>query len=52
MTMQLQKEVISIEKQPSCEKSVRPQNARVKKSEIKSSSQEMAVIANSSMAKF
>ena len=29
--MQLQKEVISIQKQPSCEKSERPQNVRVKK---------------------
>jgi len=28
--MQLQKEVISIQKQPSCEKSVRPKNGRVK----------------------
>ena len=38
--MQLQKEVIPIQKQPSCEKSVQPQKARVKKG----GSQEMAVI--------
>jgi len=31
MNMRLQKEVIFIHKQPSCEKSVQPQNARVKK---------------------
>jgi len=28
MIMQLQKEVISTQKQPSCEKSVQPQNAK------------------------
>jgi len=31
MNAQLQKEVISMQKQPSCEKGVWPQNARVKK---------------------
>jgi len=30
MNIQLQKEVISIQKQPNCEKSVRPLNSRVK----------------------
>jgi len=31
INMQLQKEVISIQKQPSCEKGVWPQKAKVKK---------------------
>jgi len=36
--------MISIQKQPSCEKSVQPQNAKLKKCGIKGGSQEMAVI--------
>ena len=48
MNMQLQKEVISIQKQPNCEKNVQPQNARVKKrceiNLIKGGGQELAMI--------
>jgi len=48
----MQRMMQSIQKQSSCEISVRPQNARVKKMcEIKGGSQEMAVIIRSSMAK-
>ena len=49
MIMQLQNEVISIQKQPSCEKSVQPQNARVERNQIKGGGQEMAVTIRSSI---
>ena len=51
MIVQLQKEVISIHKQSSCEKSVQSQNARVKKGcEIKGGGKGNGC-DNSSMAK-
>ena len=42
--MQIQKEVISIPKQPSHENRAAPKNARVEKCEIQGGSQEMAVM--------